>query len=149
MRDLTQGPVMPTLVSLALPTAFGMLFHTLYLLVDLYFVAGISEAAVAGVGAASTVMFMTMALTQVLGVATVALMAKAVGRKQQQEANCVFNQCMLIAVFMGALTLLLGHTFADHYMAGIAADDASASEGARFLHAFLPGMAMQFGLMGM
>src|SRR5690606_16064232 len=96
-----------------------------------------------------TVMFMTMALTQVLGVATVALMAQAVGRKQQQEANGVFNQSMLIAVFMGVLTLVLGHTFADQYMAGIAADEASASEGARFLHAFLPGMAMQFGLMGM
>jgi putative efflux protein, MATE family len=149
MRDLTQGPVLPTLVSLALPTAFGMLFHTLYLLVDLYFVAGISEAAVAGVGAASTLMFMTMALTQVLSVATVALMAQAVGRKEQQQANHVFNQSMLIAVFLGLLTMLLGHGFADAYMAGIAADEASAREGARFLHAFIPGMALQFGLMGM
>ena len=62
MRDLTQGPVTKTLVSLAVPTAAGMLFQTLYLLVDLYFVAGLGDAAVAGVGAAGTLMFMIMAL---------------------------------------------------------------------------------------
>jgi putative MATE family efflux protein len=126
-----------------------MLFQTLYLLVDLYFVAHLGEAAVAGVGAASTVMFMTMALTQVLGVSTVALMAQAVGRKEQGAANKVFNQSMLISVFMGVLTLLLGHGFADVYMRGIAADAASSAEGARFLHAFIPGMALQFALIGM
>ncbi|MDR0781289.1 MAG: MATE family efflux transporter [Pseudomonadales bacterium] len=149
MRDLTQGPVMSTLISLAVPTAFGMLFQTLYLLVDLYFVAGLGEAAMAGVGAASTVMFMVMALTQVLGVSTVALMAQAVGRKEQGEANRVFNQSLLIAVFMAALTLLLGHGLADVYMRGIAADAASSAQGARFLHAFIPGMALQFALIGM
>jgi putative MATE family efflux protein len=149
MRDLTQGPVTPTIISLAVPTAFGMLFQTLYLLVDLYFVASLGEAAMAGVGAASTVMFMTMALTQVLGVSTVALMAQAVGRKEQGEANRVFNQSMLISVFMGLLTLLLGHGFADVYMSAIAADAASSAEGARFLHAFIPGMALQFALIGM
>lgn len=149
MRDLTQGPVTKTLVALALPTALGMLFQTLYLLVDLYFVAGLGDASVAGVGAAGTLMFMVMAITQVLGVSTVALMAQAVGRKQSDEANLVFNQSMLISVVMGALTLVLGLWCADAYMSGIAADEATHAEGTRFLYAFVPGMALQFGMMTM
>jgi putative MATE family efflux protein len=149
MRDLSQGPVSSTLISLALPTAFGMLFQTLYLLVDIYFVARLGEAAVAGVGSAGTLMFMVMALTQILGVSTVALMAQAVGRKEQDEANRVFNQCMLISVFMGLLTLLLGHACAGIYMSRIAADEASRAEGLRFLHAFIPGMTLHFVLVSM
>lgn len=149
MRDLTQGPVTKTLVSLALPTAAGMLFQTLYLLVDLYFVANLGDAAVAGVGAAGTLMFMIMALTQILGVSTVALMSNAVGRKQQGEANLVFNQSMMISTVMGVLTLICGMIFADLYMSAIAADEATQRQGTLFLYFFIPGMALQFGMMGM
>jgi putative MATE family efflux protein len=149
MRDLTQGSVTRTIIAMALPVAAGMLFQTLYLLVDLYFVAGIGEAAVAGVGAAGTLMFMVMAITQILGVSTVALMSQAVGRKAQGEANLVFNQSMLLAVVLGGLTMVGGFLSAGLYMRGIAADPAAQAQGTLFLYWFIPGMAMQFGMMGM
>jgi putative MATE family efflux protein len=149
MRDLTRGPVTKTLISLTLPTAAGMLFQTLYLLVDLYFVAGLGEAAVAGVGAAGTLMFMIMALTQILGVSTVAMMAHAVGRKEQGEANLVFNQSMFISILMGVVTLVLGLAGADLYMTGIAADEATHVQGTIFLYWFIPGMALHFALVCM
>lgn len=149
MRDLTRGPVTKTLVALSVPTAAGMLFQTLYLLVDLYFVAGLGEAAVAGVGAAGTLMFMVMALTQILGVSTVAMMAHAVGRGAQEEANLTFNQSMLIAIVMGVLTLVGGLAGADLYMSGIAADEATHVAGTQFLYWFIPGMSLHFALVGM
>jgi putative MATE family efflux protein len=149
MRDLTQGPVTGNLVALALPTAFGMLFQTLYLLVDLYFVAALGEAAVAGVGAAGTLMFVIMAMAQILGVSTVAMMSQAVGRKQPAEANQVFNQSMLLSVGLGVFTLLAGLLCADLYMQGIAADEATHQAGTTFLYFFIPGMALHFGLMCM
>src|SRR5712675_1715898 len=73
MKDLTQGSIVRNILAMAAPMAAGMIFQTLYFLVDLYFVAGIGDAAVAGVGAAGTLMFVIMALTQVLGVGAVAL----------------------------------------------------------------------------
>lgn len=63
--------------------AAGMIFQTLYYLVDLYFVARLGDAAVAGVSAAGNVQFIVMALTQVLGVGTMALIAHAVGRRDR------------------------------------------------------------------
>jgi len=149
MRDLTQGSITRTIIAMALPVAAGMLFQTLYLLVDLYFVASISDAAVAGVGAAGTLMFMIMAITQILGVSTVALMAQAVGRKEQGMANLVFNQSMLLAVVLGVLTLIGGFLTAEVYMRTIAADPAAQEQGAIFLYWFIPGMALQFAMMGM
>ena len=149
MRDLTRGPVTKTLISLSVPTAAGMLFQTLYLLVDLYFVASLGEAAVAGVGAAGTLMFMVMALSQILGVATVAMMSHAVGRKAQGEANLVFNQSMFISILMGVLTLVSGLACADLYMSGIAADAATRREGTVFLYWYIPGMALNYALICM
>jgi len=149
MRDLTQGPITKTILAMAAPVAAGMIFQTLYLLVDLYFVAALGDAAVAGVGAAGTLMFMVMAVTQILGVSTVALMSQAVGRKDQTGANKVFNQSMLLSAGLGVVTIIAGIATADAYMAQIAADSATREQGAIFLRWFIPGMALQFALMAM
>jgi len=149
MRDLTQGSVTKTIIAMALPTAAGMIFQTLYLLVDLYFVAALGDDAIAGVGAAGTLMFMIMAVTQILGVSTVALISQAVGRKQPDQANIVFNQSMLLAVIMALFTIVGGFAFADVYMQSLAADQGAQEQGVIFLHWFIPGMSLQFAMMGM
>src|ERR1700729_4008638 len=93
---------------MALPIAAGMFFQTLYFLIDLYFVAGLGDAALAGVGAAGNVMFIVFALTQVLGVGTVALISHAVGRKDRADATLVFNQSLALSATCAAATLLIG-----------------------------------------
>jgi putative MATE family efflux protein len=149
MKDLTQGSIAGHLISLAVPTAAGMLFQTLYYFVDLYFVAELGDAAVAGVSAAGNVMFIILALTQVLGVGTVALISHAVGRKDQQDANLVFNQSLLIAALSGVLALVAGYTLTVPYLRSIAADEATITQGRDYLYWFLPGMALQFAMVAM
>jgi len=61
MQDMTQGPITGHLIRMAVPIAVGMLFQTLYFLVDLYFVAHIGGAAIAGVSAAGNLTFVVMA----------------------------------------------------------------------------------------
>jgi Na+-driven multidrug efflux pump len=121
-----------------------MIFQTLYFLVDLYFVAELGDAAVAGVGAGGTLMFVIMALTQVLGVGAVALIAQAVGRRDRADANLVFNQSVLFAVACAVATLLGGYALAGFYVASIAADAATHAQGVTYLYWFLPGLALGF-----
>jgi len=149
MKDLTQGSTTKIIIAMAVPVAAGMIFQTLYLLVDLYFVAALGEDAVAGVGTAGTLLFMIMALTQVLGVSAVALISQAVGRKDQAEANLVFNQSLVLSGICALITLLGGYLFANAYLSTIAADEASLQQGVTFLYWFLPGMALQFAMMAM
>jgi Na+-driven multidrug efflux pump len=144
MKDLTQGSIVANILAMAAPMAAGMIFQTLYFLVDLYFVAGLGDAAVAGVGAAGTLMFVIMALTQVLGVGAVALIAQAVGRRDQADANLVFNQSVLFAVACAIATLIGGYALAGTYVASIAADAATQAEGVTYLYWFLPGLALGF-----
>lgn len=149
MKDLTQGSVTRIILEMAGPIAAGMIFQTLYLIVDLYFVASLGDAAIAGVGAAGTIMFVVMALTQVLGVGAVALISQAVGRKQRDDANLVFNQSMVLSGVFAIVTLILGYTIATAYVGSITADDAARAQGVTFMHYFLPGLALQFALVTM
>ena len=55
MRDLTQGSIAGHVVTMAGPIFISTITFMLWLLVDIYFVAGIGDAAVAGVGAAGSV----------------------------------------------------------------------------------------------
>lgn len=149
MKDLTQGSVYSHILSMAAPIAFGMIFQTLYYLVDLYFVAHLGDAAIAGVSAAGNAMFIVLGLTQVLGVGTVALISHAVGRKDQPEANLIFNQSLVLSALCGVVTLVGGYAVTHTYMRSVAADAATLEAGITYLYWFLPGMALQFAMVSM
>ena len=149
MHDLTQGPIRQHLVRMAVPMAVGMLMQTLYFLVDLYFVGRLGDAALAGVGAAGTLTMVVIALTQVLGVGTVALIAQAVGRKDAADANLVFNQSLGMSAACFAITLVGGYAVAGAYMGAMSADAATADAGRTYLAWYLPGLALQFAMVAM
>src|SRR5262245_56459864 len=149
MKDLTQGPITGHILAMAAPIAFGMIFQTLYYLVDLYFVGRLGDAAIAGVSSAGNAMFIILGLTQVLGVGTVSLIAHAVGRKDQPEANLIFNQSLLLSAVFGLATLLGGLALTAPYMDSIGAHAATTAAGTPYLYWFLPGMALQFAMVSM
>ncbi len=126
-----------------------MVFQTLYYLVDVYFVGRIGEAAVAGLTSGGNAWFLVMALTQVLGVGTMALIANASGRKDRADANLIFNQSLGLAALLAAITLVGGYTLTDWYMETLAADAETVAEGSLYLRWCLPGLALQFALVSM
>jgi len=149
MKDLTKGPVSRHLVEMSIPIGIGLLLQTLYFLVDLFFVARMGEATLAGVSAGGNVNFIVFALTQMLGVSTVALMSHAVGRKDRDGANHVFNQSIALAALCAAVTLAGGYGFAGWYVDTLGANGAARDAGLAFLYAFLPGLALQYPMVVM
>ena len=149
MQDLTQGSIGRHLVQMAAFIAAGMLVQTLYILIDLYFVSGLGKEAIAGVGAAGNAMFIVLALTQVLAVGTVTLISHAAGRKDQPDANLAFNQSMLLSALVGICVLVAGYALANAYVASISADAATTAAGETYLRWYLPGLALQFAMVGM
>ena len=149
MKDLTQGSIPRHLVAMSVPIAAGMVLQMVYYVVDLYFVARLGDAALAGVSAAGNVMFVVLGLTQMLGVGTVVLMSHAVGRNDRDEANHVFNQSVALAAACTAATLIGGYALAPAYMRLLGADEATIEAGVVFLHWFIPSLALQFALVVM
>src|ERR1700739_2472428 len=149
MKDLTKGPITGQLIAMAGAIAIRMLSQPLYLVVDMYFVAHLGDAAIAGVSTAGTAMFVIMALTQMLGVGTVALVSHAVGRKDQGEANLVFNQPVTLSAICALATLAGGWLLGGVCVRSMAADAATAAAGGAFLSFYTPGLALQFALVAL
>jgi putative MATE family efflux protein len=146
---LTQGPISRSVIAMAAPVAIGMVFQTLYYLIDLYFVGRLGDAAIAGVSTAGNLTFLVIALTQVLSVGTVSLVAQAIGRRDRNDANLVFNQSLSIAAIFMLGTLVLGYVLTPLYMGSVGADANTAAAGASYLRWYLPGLALQFALVVM
>jgi putative MATE family efflux protein len=146
---LTQGPISGAVIAMAAPVAIGMVFQTLYYLIDLYFVGRLGDAAIAGVSTAGNLTFLIIALTQVLSVGTVALVAQAIGRRDRADANLIFNQSLSIAAAFTLGTLLLGYLLTPIYMGAVGADAATNAAGTTYLYWYLPGLALQFALVVM
>src|SRR5690606_21307979 len=94
-------------------------------------------------------MYVVLGLTQMLGVGTVALISHAVGRKDQADANLIFNQSIVLSVLCAALTLAGGYTLGIRYLQSVAADAATVAAGISYIHFYIPGLALQFALISM
>jgi putative MATE family efflux protein len=149
MKDLTQGSIVGHILAMTPPIFAGVMMIMLCGLIDLYFVSGLGGAAVAGVAAAGNAGFVINALTQVLSVGTVALISHAVGRKDQADANLVFNQSLGLSALCGVLTLIAGSALAGGYMRSVATDEATIEAGSIYLRWFMPALALQFAFLVM
>lgn len=149
MEDLTQGSIPKHLIKLAVPMAMGMLVHTLYLMTDLYFVGQLGDTSLAGVSAAANISMFVLALTQMLNVGTATLISHAVGRKDQNDANHLFNQSLFISQLMAVAVLVAGYLLTRPYMDNMTMDPEVKAEGAQYLYYFLPSLALQFCIVAM
>ena len=144
MKDLTDGSIVRHILVMSPPIMAGMISIMICQLVDLYFVSGLGDAAVAGVAAAGNAGFLVNALIQVLGVGTVALIAHAAGRKDRLDANLVFNQAVALSVLFGLLTVAMTAALSRLYMGSVAADQATVEAGTIYLLWLMPALALEF-----
>jgi putative MATE family efflux protein len=80
----------------------------------------------------------------VLAVGSVSLVAQAVGRKDQADANLVFNQSLMLSVGCGVAVITLIYATIRHYLESIAADQATIEAGVTFMFWALPGFGLMF-----
>src|SRR5947207_1234826 len=146
MQHLTTGPITLHLLKTTGFMLVTMLFQTLYFLIDLYWVGRLGTAAVAAVGIAGNLTFIVLALTQMLGVGTTAVISHAVGRKDAPDAVMLFNQAQVLAMVTGALFLVIGLVTRLPYARSMAADTRTAELAAQYLAWFVPAMGEQFGI---
>jgi putative MATE family efflux protein len=149
MTNFTSGSIVRHILVVAASIAVSQVAWTLYLLVDLHFVAELGGPAIAGVGAAGNAAAILFAITQVLEIGTVSLISQAVGRKDRAEINRIFNQSITLSVACGVLVMVAGYSMASLFMQTLSADTATVAAGTAYLRWFMPGLVLQFGMIGM
>jgi putative MATE family efflux protein len=144
MEDLTTGPLTRHLLKTTSFMLVTMIFQTLYFLIDLYWVGRLGTHAVAAVGIAGNLTFIVLALTQMLGVGTTTVVSHAIGRKDREGAQLMFNQAQVLAVVTGALFLVVGLLVRIPYCRAMSPDPETAALAGQYLLWFIPAMALQF-----
>jgi len=149
VKDLTQGSVTKHLLHMSAFMAVSMVVQTLYLLADLFWVGHLGKEAIAAVGVAGNLTMIVLALTQMLGVGTTALIAQAAGRKDQPHAELVFNQSCAMSIWIALALGVVGFLSIDAYANSLSADPATAGLAKAYLRWFLPALLLQFPLVSM
>src|SRR5205809_1709991 len=122
MKDLTQGSVIKHLLHMSAFMAVSMLVQTLYLLADLFWVGRLGKEAIAAVGVAGNLNMIVLAVTQMLGVGTTALIAQAAGRKDQAHAELVFNQSWIMSIWIAVALGVIGFFWISSYANALSAN---------------------------
>jgi len=146
MNDLTQGSLAKNVLKMSSFMLVSMVFQTLYFLVDLYFVGRLGKDAVAAVSVSGNLTFLVLAATQTLAVGTTSLIAYAVGRKDHQQAQLVFNQSQALSVLAGALFLIVMMALRVSYARELSASPRTGELAGDYLAWFIPAMALQFAM---
>jgi putative MATE family efflux protein len=149
MHDLTTGSISRHLLKTTSFMLVTMLFQTLYYLVDLYWVGRLGKEAVAAVGVSGNLMFVTLALTQMLGVGCTTLVSHAAGRKDRDRVLLVFNQALVLSVLAGVVFFALAMASRTPYARALCADAQTAALAGRYLLWFIPAGSLQFVMVSM
>lgn len=149
MQDLTTGSLTGHLLKTTSFMLVSMVFQTLYILVDLFWVGRLGTDAIAAVGLAGNLSFIVIAITQVLGVGATTLVSHASGRKDRDRANFLFNQAQVLSIVVAILFLAIAMLLRRPYAAGQSASDGMRIATEQYLLWFIPAMALQFAMVSM
>jgi putative MATE family efflux protein len=149
MQDLTTGSIPRHLLKTTSFMLVTMVFQTLYFLVDLYWVGRLGKEAVAAVSVAGNLMFIVLAVTQMLAVGTTTVVSHAAGRKDRDRALLIFNQSLVLSAIVGGAFLVLALALTAPYARALGADAETARLAIDYLRWFIPAMALQFPMVAM
>ncbi|MGH9383492.1 MAG: MATE family efflux transporter [Vicinamibacterales bacterium] len=149
MQDLTTGSLSGHLLKTTSFMLVSMIFQTLYVLVDLYWVGSLGTDAVAAVGISGNLTFIVLAVSQMLGVGATTRVAHASGRKDHEQAVFLFNQAQVLSVTAGFVFWIVAMLLQHDYVNGMSADAETNRLANEYLLWFIPAMALQFAIVAM
>jgi len=146
--DLTSGPMLEHFKNLAIPAALGMLFTTLYNVVDVYYAGQLSTDAQAGLAIGFQAFFVLMAVGFGLGSALSALVSNAKGRKDADETRKLAAQGLSFGIIATAALMIVGAVGGPHLIALVSEPGAYRDAALGYFNVLifaLPGFFLAYG----
>lgn len=106
---LLEGPILRSLLRLALPIVAANVLQSAYQIIDAFWVGRLGGAAVAAVSVSFPVMFLMFAVGAGLSIAGSTLIAQYVGARNEKMVSHVAGQTMLMVIASAAVLTVLGY----------------------------------------
>ena len=138
-RDLTTGSITGNIWRLAAPTMVGNLLFVALYIVDMFFVGKIGLQALATIALAQTIINLMWIVVEGISTATQAMVARAVGERDSQQARDVAIQSLFMGLVSSLLVGGLGFAFAEQLFRLLGAASEVVSIGAPYLRVMVAG----------
>lgn len=110
-RDLTAGPLLRSLWTLALPMVVANVLQNAFSIVDMIFVGRLGPTAVAAVAVSGLVLMVAWTLLIGVAISTVAMVARFFGAGDLEQANAAAAQSLILGVVISAFLMVFGLFF--------------------------------------
>ena len=151
-RDLTTGSLTQHFRHLAIPAAIGMVFTTLYNVVDVFFAGLLGTNEQAGMAISFQAFFLTITFGFGLASAMTALAGNAMGAKDAKAAQQVAARGVGFGVLISVLLMIAGYFIGPELIKLVSTEGAYRDAGIQYFTLLLfavPSFVMAFGLNGL
>jgi len=145
LPNYTEGPIVGSLVKLALPIVFANLLQTAYQLIDTFWVGRLGAEAVAAVSLSFPINFLMMSMGGGLFIAGSILVAQNKGRGDLEQVDYISAQTMMMLILVSVIISPLGYFFAEPIMKLIGAQGNVLPNAVSFLQITFLGSIFLFG----
>jgi putative MATE family efflux protein len=141
--DFTEMDITQAIRYIALPSILGMLFRTMYNLVDMFWIGKLGYQQIAAIGLFGIFFEFAIVFNEVVGVGSVALIARHYGAKNYEKVNDVVKQTLFLKLGIAVIFCLIGISFIKYILVGLGAEGDVILYGVRY------GRVMSFGFLFM
>lgn len=146
---MTEGPLLRTLIRVALPITITNLVQASYDIVNAFWVGRLGEEAIAAVAASGPLFSVLISLGSGLATAGAVLIAQNAGAKRLDMLDHVAAQTLLMVAMMAACFTLAGAVTVGPLLRLIGVEPAIHDLAANYLHIRYAGMIPMFGVLAM
>ena len=145
-KDLTKGPILHAIFSLAGPLMVIAILHTTQSLIDMFWVGRLGAASIAAVAMSATIMMILFTIIVGVSTGTLALVARYVGAKDSKKADAVATQSIYLGVIMATVAVVTGLLFTKRLFLLLGASQEVLEAGIGYLKILLVGGITMFML---
>ena len=140
-RDYTQGPVGRSIILLAIPMVLEMLMESVFVVVDIFWVAHLGADAIATVGLTESMLTLMYAIAIGLGIGATAMVARRIGERDPEGAARAAVQAIAVGLVVSVVVAVLGVTFSKSLLAAMGGSPWVLEHGSIFTRIMLGGNA--------
>ncbi len=139
MTDFTTTPLPKLIRSIALPSSIGLIFNTLFNVVDTYYGGLVSTTALAALSLSFPVFFIVLSVGMGMGTGTTALISTSLGAGDTKKARIYAVQAITLSIFNSVLLTILGILFAPYLLKLLGAKDEYLGISVAYMNIILSG----------
>ena len=115
-KFMKEKPILPLVLSMALPMVISMAVNSLYNIVDSFFIAKISENAMTSLSLVYPLQNLMTAIAVGFGIGINARIAYCLGAGDQKRANQAATTGMLLSLIHGAIVMVMCLVYVPHFL---------------------------------